>query len=62
VSKGVPSTAEPIRNRCRCGHFASPHLKVVPAAEGSVGNFALVPSGPCAICGAEACPRFAPVA
>ncbi|HXQ94818.1 MAG TPA: hypothetical protein VN864_06620 [Thermoplasmata archaeon] len=49
---------DPVRNRCRCGHFPTTHLLVAPIAAGS--GFLLEPTGPCAICRESVCPKFAP--
>lgn len=56
-SEGVGS--EPVRNRCRCGHYPTSHMRVVPIERGG-GSFRLDPDGPCAICGEPGCHRFTP--
>ncbi|HTP54259.1 MAG TPA: hypothetical protein VML94_04745 [Thermoplasmata archaeon] len=39
--------------RCRCGHWATDHMVVVPVAASA--SVRLEPSGPCRRCGAAAC-------
>jgi hypothetical protein len=48
----------PARYRCRCGHFPTDHMVVLPV--GSSGNFRLEASGPCALCGESLCRKFTP--
>lgn len=55
---GEPEPTPPNRHRCRCGHFPTDHMVVVPV--GASGNFRLDPSGPCALCGESVCRKFAP--
>ncbi|MCI4317183.1 MAG: hypothetical protein L3J96_01470 [Thermoplasmata archaeon] len=49
---------EAARNRCRCGHYPTSHMRVVPVAES--GSFRLEPNGPCSLCGEAACRQFTP--
>jgi hypothetical protein len=53
-----PTPLPASRHRCRCGHFPTDHMVVVPV--GSTGNFRLDPVGPCAICGEGGCRKFSP--
>jgi hypothetical protein len=57
---GRAPITEPARNRCRCGHFPTTHLGVTPIGPGGGVGYQLEPVAPCAICGAAACPKFAP--
>ncbi|MCI4319825.1 MAG: hypothetical protein L3J87_01935 [Thermoplasmata archaeon] len=48
------------RRRCRCGHFPTHHMRVLPVEERHGGSFRLDPSASCAICGELTCPKFTP--
>jgi hypothetical protein len=50
---------ESFPNRCRCGHFPTAHLEVRPVLGGGSASFALLPVGPCRLCGAARCPAYA---
>ncbi|MCI4350063.1 MAG: hypothetical protein L3K15_00910 [Thermoplasmata archaeon] len=60
AERAAPSTPTSGHPRCRCGHFPTHHMKVAPVEERRPGGFRLEPTGPCAVCGESACPRFAP--
>ena len=47
-----------LKARCRCGHLPTHHMVV--ESVGTTGNYRLVPSGPCAICGELVCRVYAP--
>jgi hypothetical protein len=47
-------------HRCRCGHYPTTHMRVVPAVGNAAGSFRLEASGPCQVCGESGCRRFAP--
>ncbi|MCI4370696.1 MAG: hypothetical protein L3J81_05140 [Thermoplasmata archaeon] len=47
-------------HRCRCGHYPTTHMRVVPAGGSAAGSFRLEPVGPCQVCGESSCRRFAP--
>ncbi|MCI4326459.1 MAG: hypothetical protein L3K16_02310 [Thermoplasmata archaeon] len=47
-------------HRCRCGHYPSTHMRVVPATGSAAGSFRLEPSGSCRVCGDSACRRYLP--
>ncbi|MCI4363921.1 MAG: hypothetical protein L3K13_06440 [Thermoplasmata archaeon] len=59
TKQGVRSPPEPVRNRCRCGHYPTAHLEVRPVPGGGSASFALLPTGPCQVCGASECPSYA---
>ncbi|HXQ95263.1 MAG TPA: hypothetical protein VN864_08895 [Thermoplasmata archaeon] len=52
--------AAPTAHRCRCGHYPTTHMRVVPASGNASGSFRLEASGPCQACGEPVCRRFAP--
>jgi hypothetical protein len=57
---GETGGSEPARNRCRCGHYPTTHMRVAPIGPGAGGSFRLDPEGPCAVCGEASCRRFTP--
>ncbi|MGI0131643.1 MAG: hypothetical protein ACREDK_00885 [Thermoplasmata archaeon] len=58
-TKGESAAAsEPARNRCRCGHYPTSHMRVGPLTD--AGGFRLEVAAPCAVCGEAACARFTP--
>ena len=51
---------DPVRNRCRCGHYPTAHMRVAPISPRPGGSYRLVADGPCAVCGDAGCRKFAP--
>ncbi|MCI4340748.1 MAG: hypothetical protein L3K06_05495 [Thermoplasmata archaeon] len=56
--RGPPT--DPVRNRCKCGHFPTTHVQVALITGKDGSGYRLDPTGPCATCRDSICPRFTP--